>query len=480
MSQVVASHETELETAFARMFPLPLTTIESFMFIDARPEYPMMCDLEMQFQGRIERAAFDAALAQAMARAPIFRSLVRPDEQGRLAWVLTEQQPPVDWAAWGESHGVDYDTLIDLTVEPGLRVYVRQGDERSSVLLHFHHACADGIGGFAFIEDFLAAYSSASPGAAAIELRPLDPERLPRRGNPGTDSRSLYRGLADALIGIREGARFFLQRPQPLAAPSNAPVADCPVRQQTGYLSQECPAELSAGLRCAASTLGVSVNDLLIRDLFLALRSWNARHGRVAGRRQLRILMPQNLRERADRRAPATNLLGFAFVTRRASSFEQPEALLASIAEETEAVRKGQLSRYFLGGLAALASAGLLPRVLYGSFCFATAILTNLGDPTRRFVTRFPRTPEGLQIGDLVFTHTTGVPPLRPRTGAAFCVFNNARSLAISLKCDSYRFSQAETQQLLDHYLSQLETTAAGASNLGSPGGPALPGGATG
>lgn len=450
----------DCSAAFARIFPLPLSTMEWFMWADGRPDYPMMCDLELCFRGRIDRAAFDAGLAAAMDRAPLFRALVEPRRKGPPAWGLTDRMPPVDWAPLGTPWGEKYDTLIDLTAEPGLRVYVREGHDRSTVRLHFHHACSDGIGGYAFIEDFLTGYSQVFPDGAAVSPRPLEPRRLLGRDDPGTAGRGVYRGVVDTLVGAREGARFFLQKPLPLAPvePLSSPAP--PERRQVGFLAQACPDETAAGLRRAATAARVSVNDLVMRDLFVTLQRWNAEHDREPGRRRLRILMPQNLRERADRAMPAANLLGFAFVTRRADQCRAPRELLASISEETEAVRRGQLSRYFIGGLAAVQSAGLLRRVLDSSLCFSTVILTNLGDPTRRFVARFPRDDGGLVVGNLLFDRIEGVPPLRPRTRAAFSLFNSARTLAISLKCDPHLFAPADTQKLMDQFLAQLADTA--------------------
>ena len=203
------------------------------------------------------------------------------------------------------------------------------------------------------------------------------------------------------------------------------------------------------------------MNDLLLRDLFLTLNRWNCECGQQAGRRNLRILMPQNLRERVDRFLPPANLVGFAFVTRNARECADPAALVRSIHEETKAVRHGQLSRYFLGGLGAIESAGLLQRLLRSRICFATAVLTNLGDPLRRFSTKFPRVDGALQVGNLVFERVEGVPPLRPGTHAAFCIYKSDQTLSLSLKTDSYLFSPSDTDRLLQMFDAQLATTAA-------------------
>jgi hypothetical protein len=92
-------------------------------------------------------------------------------------------------------------------------------------------------------------------------------------------------------------------------------------------------------------------------------------------------------------------------------------------------------------------------------FCFTTAVLTNLGDPTRRFVARLPRTPSGLSVGNLVLEQITGGPPVRPLTKAAFSIFNSSRNLSVSLKCDPHSYSSLDTQRLLGQYVAQLRST---------------------
>ena len=159
---------------------------------------------------------------------------------------------------------------------------------------------------------------------------------------------------------------------------------------------------------------------------------------------------------------PATNRLGFAFLTRRADWVQRPRDLLASLNQETSAIVQGQLSRFFLDGLGTVYSLGLLPRLLGGSLCFSTAVLTNLGSPQRRFVTKLPKTSDGLQVGNLVLSGITAMPPLRPKTAAAFAITGHRQSFNICLKCDSFAFSRAETENLLALYLEQLAATARG------------------
>jgi hypothetical protein len=359
--------------------------------------------------------------------------------------------------------GPDYDAPLDLAVEPGLRIFARVGQENSEILFQFHHACADGIGSFGFLEDFLAGYALACDGhRGAVIPRNLDPTRLLQRGAAGVVPRSLYRRLTDPYVGAREGLRFFLQAPLPLAQGPESAVQPPGATAPRPYLSEICCPEMTRALRRAASAAQVNLNDLLLRDLFIALCQWNAQHGDQPDRRRLRILMPHSLRSREDAAMSAANAMSFAFLTRSARRCRRPAELLASIRAETARIRDEKLSLYFLGSIASLQSAGLLQWLLDRQLCFASAVLTNVGDPTRRFSTRFPRSGSGLAVGNVLLQDISGTAPLRPLTRAAFCVGNSAQNIRIYLKTDPRYFTLGDARSLLQAYANRLTATAAG------------------
>jgi hypothetical protein len=204
------------------------------------------------------------------------------------------------------------------------------------------------------------------------------------------------------------------------------------------------------------------------------LQRWQKAGGRMQRRRRLRILMPQNLRDAADAHMPATNAMSYAFITRRANRCDAPEALLRSISKETAAIKRGKLSVYFLGAIAAVQALGALPWLLKRPLCFSTAVLSNFGDCTRHFVARFPVASGGLVVGNLVFRGLTGGPPVRPLTRASFGVFSSGNALTLSLRCDPLDYSLSDAQRLLSEFVAQLEATAAcfatqGAANAVRP-----------
>jgi hypothetical protein len=460
MAIAQAPAPSTVDHAWDGVFPLPLTPMETFMMADGRPGYPMFADVQLAFDGVLDRDIFAAALAAALVRNPLFCCIVGRDPRLGLVWLQTDQTPDVDWSPLGTPLGDRYDATIDLKNEIGLRIWVRQGTDSSTVLLHFHHACADGMGMFAFVEDLLALYSTFCPGGPAVALRPLEPARLLRRGLASIPQRRWYQHPFDLFFGLREALRFFLRAPSPIAAPK--PAGDGTRAAGAEMLTRSLGPELTARLRRAATKAKATVNDILLCNLFATLQRWNAAHGQAAGRKWLRILMPQNLREPEDSATPTANIMSFAFLTRRANCCESAAALMPALHAEAEAIRRDRLSVFFLGSLAAALSAGVLDKLLASKICFSTVVLSNLGLPSRRFVAQFPQTSQGLIVGNTIFRSLTAVPPLRPGTRAAFAIISSADDLTLTLKCDPQYFEPIDAARLLDEYVNQLAATAAG------------------
>jgi len=459
MSLVSTDRLPQVPAALRELFPLPMTPLEAFMVADTSVDYPMLCEFELRFHGQIQRSAFESALAFAVPRNPLFTCRIEP-RGNNWVWITTDWMPPVRWHSPDDPSEDLFNRPMDLASEPGLRLWVIAGQSESRLVLQFHHACSDAGGVGAFVEDLLAAYAAAIPGTPEVAPRPLDPTRLALRGEAGLAGRGWMRKIGDALAGIREGAKFFLQAPKPLmAAPPTAQRAQ-PATAFPTYCSVDCPQALVSDLRRYAAAHDATLNDVLLRDMFLALRRWNANTKASGSGKRMRLLMPQNLREPIDHLMPTANLISFAFVTRTNRQCDDPVALLHSIREETAAVRRGKLSLYFVGGLGSLQSAGLLPRVLNSNLCFSTAILTNIGHPLRHFVARFPSTEQGLVAGDIVLHRMVGVPPARQHTHLGVSIANNLNQLSLTAKWDAHRYQLADARWFLDDYLVQLRATA--------------------
>jgi NRPS condensation-like uncharacterized protein len=309
------------------------------MLADDQPGYSMSFFIQLQLSGQLERAAFDAALDEALERHPLLRAWIETDTGGALCWTLAEGQMP-DGDSGSEETAIRcrHGESIDLTKEIGLRVWVRQGAQRARVLLQFHHACCDGTGAYRFIGDLLAGYgirtttSGPRPAFGSVEVKLLRTRKqraLDAAATPG------QRGLIR--LAMRECWKIVARRPAPLAPP--ATVDRGRSEDFPGFLSFSFSRSEHQRLRDAANTWGVTLNDLLLRDLFLTLADWNRRQPSPSRRPWLRIMMPTDLRGGEDYEMPAANLTGYTFLGRTIRNCASPDELLHSVRNEKALIK---------------------------------------------------------------------------------------------------------------------------------------------
>ena len=112
-----------------RLLPIHLAPIDAFFLEDDRPEYPMTYASNLFFAGEFQRAAFEAALTDALALHPLLHAVIRPAKQNKPCWVAADHLHPVlDWGTTDQSVDLEQHESIDMSEETGLRAWVRQGD----------------------------------------------------------------------------------------------------------------------------------------------------------------------------------------------------------------------------------------------------------------------------------------------------------------------------------------------------------------
>jgi hypothetical protein len=214
-------------------------------------------------------------------------------------------------------------------------------------------------------------------------------------------------------------------------------------------------------LRETAERQGVFLNDLLLRDLFLTLAQWNERQRGRGRRRPICIMMPVDLRTAADYLMPSGNMTGYTFLTRSRRDFGSPDKLLEGIRQQTAAIKHERTGAAWADmAYGASTVRGLLPFLLARNLCFATAVLSNAADPSRRFTATFARKNRQIICGDTILEEINGVPPLRRNTRAIFSISQYGNQLAISLRCDPHYFRVEDTRELLRMYREQLAASA--------------------
>jgi hypothetical protein len=442
--------------------PLEVLPFEEYMLRDDRPGYPMNTFARLRFSGPLERDAAEMAFQTALSRHPLLRAIVRPAAHGRLEWVAADPgPPPLVWCR-GPCDGPFPPTGgIDLTAESGLKGWVVEDGSRAVLVLQFHHACCDGVGLLQVVEDFLLAYSSALPGPPGRNgLQRLEPHLLPGREAFGLTPQNGSRALpaqATGLLGLRQ---LLTRHPIPLLAHEPTPFDPLPPGYPAVMTRQLPPAELRA-LKQLAVRDGVTVNQRLIRDLFVAVDDFQARYQPHAAEGWLRFSVPINLREAKDRRLPAANVVSMVFLDRRRAQIADPDRLLASIHHDLELSRRLRLGLTFMWSISFFrALPGGLDHMTMGERCVATCVISNLGTVLRR--TPLERQQGRIVAGNVVLEDMDILAPLRPGTAAAFLIFCYADALCVSMHYDPRRLAREQATDLLDSFLRRVRAPLAG------------------
>ncbi len=430
------------------------------MLLDDRPEYPMTCGATFHFDGKFDRDRLEDALREALDRHPMFRAQIRYAWGHAATWVAATKYPQVQWLSDGASEAFDTCTPIDLQHEPGLRIWVQERGDSSELMFDFHHACSDGAGGLVFVGDLLALYAAKFTHGRPRPLPTPDFGRLRDRGRFHRGGLWSLEQVRSQLARLPETCRFVTQSPQPLETSTPRPLSVMPAPRPRRFFTRVLDATSASMLRTTALAYGATLNDLLIAALFQTLQQWNARRRRPEPQDLLRILMPANLRCRADSKLPAANRMSYAFLTQRAADAHDFARLIREVSAETARIRRLRLPLVILDQMGYLDALKLaFPLVLSSRWCFATAVLSNVGDPTRRFRAQLRRNDGLLVAGNVRLTGLSGITSLRPLTRASLFVNTYADQLRINAKLDPNCFSLAESQRFLEQLTGNLMAT---------------------
>jgi hypothetical protein len=450
-----------LRAATRRLFPIHLAPIDAFFLTDDRPEYPMTFASNIYLTGELDREAFQGALEDAMDMHPLIGAIVGPGKQGKICWLRCENPTTlVDWGTYEAPVAFHSGEGIDLEQENGLRVWARVGEGRTRLVLQFHHACTDGTGAHRFIGDLLACYGmrTAEEGAPRPQLPTYDQQLLKGRRLKLADHARLLAMAPIIRRGIGQAYQVFAKRITPLAVTRSNPLDATPPEEAfPGVVSRRLDRFQYQALRERASKLGVMLNDLLTAEMFFAMRDWNLLHGGKPNQR-LRIMMPSDMRDTADFAMSAANMTSYNFITRKLGPRDRMEKLVKSIRDETARIKNENRGKLFIDSIMVCNRVpGLLPYLLSGKRCLSTVTLSNMGDPTRRFLATFPRQKGKVVCGNLVLDHMQGVSPLRAMTRAAVSIVSLYKQMFINVRCDPHLMTLADSRQLLEIYTSRLE-----------------------
>jgi len=437
----------------------PLTAIEEFLFWEDRPAYPWSCFLRFRFSGQLDRDAFESAVTVALDRHPLLRSKIKKRRFGRLWWEVVDQaQPSIRWRTGSAEDGFPTATHLSLFDEIGIRFDVVADASRSDLVIQWHHACCDGAGIFLFVHDLLIAYALAQgkhPGR--LEFPVLDPNRLRQRGKYGLTVSKFLRMLPKQLTGLGGVRQYLTRSAAPIVPHEIRPDDEPPPEGYPAVRSWTFNAEETARLRKAAKGRQVTMNDLMARDLFLALATFRSGQN-LADDRWLRMMVPMNLRSTDDRRLSAANVVSLVFLDRRDADYGDEERLLQSIHEQMDLIKRLHLGLTFVFSsyVCRYLPGGLKRRVRQGKSDIS-CIFTNLG----RVLAHSPllKNSGRLVSGNATLERIEAAAPIRPNLCASFAVYTYARELTVNLHYDPRVISSEQATCLLDAFVQRTRTS---------------------
>ncbi len=420
-------------------FPLPLTAFERYMVLDDRPRYPMTFQAEIEFDGVFQREVAETAMALALERHPLLRATV----SGSRAWrqpLPTPEAARIRWLPWTEDTPAQAFERIDIAREVGIRVFIQQTTGRSRLTISAHHAAVDGGGLARFAWEFAAAYAAALAPAGTEPLwGPSTPDLLRRRGAPRRAQPAAAAPAASAPVvpPPREVAGFLFRPVARVRASKKRAGAGAGEGAAIPAVSHTFGEAEFERIRRTARAHDASVNDVFLCELFQTLAEWNAPAAPYRSRRWMRVMVPTDLRSRGDAGLSAANVLGFAFVDRRACDCANATALLHGIRDEMRSVRATRTGHRIVDGMALVNRIpGLLRLILRLRFTLATAVFSNVG----RIGVRLP---DGRELGPDAFgahlpvlRRVRAMVPLRPGTRAGFLLTGLRDTLTLTLRTD--------------------------------------------
>lgn len=440
---------------YNRLFPLTLTAFERFMQTDDRADYPMTFVIEMDFEGVLKKTEFEDAVEQTLLRHPLLTSRIEIGKRDLPVWIPQEDlKPTISYGAESDLIECPEGDQFDNTQEAGVRIYVRQGTEKVRITFYFDHKCTDGVGAHIVCGEIMAYYANGVEGKEVAQL----PEQNPLLLKTRQQRQLVYGGISLTQRPHWHAWKYAFKvagfASQTLA--SRFKKTDKQLRPRFGVLTDSLdPAEHKV-LREAAVQHGVTVNDIVIAELFLTLVKWNKSLGKLK-RRKFKVLMPSNLRQRGDDEMPCANMTTYNFISRKPKECQDRFSLVKSIRDDTNEIKTKNTGADFLEAIAkGFGLSWLIPFVVSSRSTLSSAVISNVGDPTRRYTCRIPREKGDVVCGNLKLEQVGGSPPLRPNTRAAWAITTYRRKLSVSVRLDPFLYDQDDSVKILEMYLNGL------------------------
>ena len=433
------------------IFPLPLTLVEKYFLLDSTADYPMGIVGKFVLTGNLDRDHFERAVQKSLKSHPLF---LRKTEKrlGSLFWSRASSPLNILWSdTLADGFLPDADEALALENYP-LFVKVERTDSSAVIHFHCHHARCDGVGVYRFWGDVFSAYAAfqgQSVGEATpIELRKiLERDKFQDKDLP--EKMGFFRIVWENIKGV---GQWLSVRPKALGR-NRSPLPEGEIRfgKTTFHISRET----NDRLRRYAKRCSVRLNDLFLALLYRAIARWQLDLFESKGNEDLRINVPVNMRWKGCDAIPATNIIGYAFLTRKIKNcLSDRHRLLDSIHDEMQIIKDWHVGLMFLDALAFFNRIpGGLRRMVRSKNCLASLVFSNVGMIERLLGHDFQKSDDQkLLFGNMCLDTLESFAPCRNKTRLTIVLATFAEQITLCCNYERQFISDEQMQLLLRYY----------------------------
>ncbi len=432
------------------LFPMPLTSMEKFHRYDSSAAFNNQVYCRFRYRGIVDAEAGQRAVDFCVSRHPLFSAQVR-EQAGRLKWVQSsELMPTIDWHE--TLNGKQGRVAIKDSDATPWKIVCRNDGRDSEVWFCMSHAIADGLGGIQVACDWMKCYHERMSEEKLVKRAPrLNPRDLLRRNSLGLTDRSYLKKLWKQPIALFGASKFIFRRPAELFEPIEGEVWNDEI--QPAVIGVWIDAEPADAIRQQAKTISVSVNALLVGELMRTLKEVCLRNPK-RNSEWVRVILPMNIRNFADRRMPATNRATVVQVDRRMRDCQR-EDFFGGLNYEIQIIRDWELGKLFLLAVKMMNwIPGALRRSAKSTKCRGTAVFANLSEPFGRL--GLPVDNGETIVGNLRLREFDFVGPIRLRMPLNFTFQEHLGRMRLSLHYDSRVVDRTTAEEILGDFAGRL------------------------
>jgi len=449
-----------------QLFPLPMSSIEKFHWLDTNDDYPNLIFARLRFHGRLDAALAKQAFQFIAGNQPLAHACPKLIG-GRWHWVVSED--PNFLERCFEHRVLDDDQTRSWTNSPqnGFRTFClsivelpvsAKGGCITEARFHTHHALSDGVGCVAMVNAWMTAYQNLICGVAVNSgVASVDSAKLKDRSNLGLSRWRYIKHLPKQAVALFGAAKFIFRKTRPLLPSTDTPPAgDTPFPQIIGCWVDSDSYEIG---KATATRMGVTFPAWCMAKRFAAIGQFGSTES-SNDKRAFRIILPMSVRNPADRDLPACNRTSLVQIDRASSgASDNPDVFCQQIDREIKIIRGWQLEKMFLISIRMLSvSNRWLKRVANSPKSRGAAVFTHLGQPLKKatiHAKRLRQTDETsgslLQLESADFAG-----PVRTGTPANVSISRIGQKLRLSLHYDAISLSAEQAAELLELYRQLL------------------------